>query len=94
MTNDLSTVLKGWALVLRDLCDQGATSVKVTLAGGTTVRYAPETGARLNIDGTKVRLTDLDATGMVLVDDRDIEVPSSLRSLVNAGVFELEGHGV
>jgi hypothetical protein len=90
---DPSTTLHGWALALRDLCDQGATGAKVTLPGDITVRYSPKKGARITIGTDKpIVLTDsdLDYTGLVVAEPVEVGVPESLRQLVADGVFELE----
>jgi hypothetical protein len=47
---DAPTVLQGWLLALRDLCDQGATAARVTLPGDqgdVSVYYSPGKGGKV-----------------------------------------------
>lgn len=66
-----STILHGWILALRDLCDQGATETAATLPGGLTVHYRPGECRVFGPDGLAVTLSDddLDTVGFVPVEE-------------------------
>lgn len=68
--HDHETVLRGWALALRDLCDQGALDAHVTLPGEhgpSHFYYAPGKGCKVTTEAGTLDIPDdaLDAVGLV-----------------------------
>jgi hypothetical protein len=65
---DLATQVRAWALTARDMCDQGATSVRLTFPGDITIHYSPERGARVFVpDSPVIELADADLDAIDLV---------------------------
>lgn len=65
MTYD--TLIRGWALALRDLADQGAVSVSATFEGGGTMTYTTGRGCVVHVAGRVLEIPEsaLEDVGLV-----------------------------
>ena len=72
MHND-DTMIRGWALALRDLCEQGAVRVTARFENGATMDYRLGEGARLAVDGRVLTMAEdtLDYVGLMPVTEEE-----------------------
>lgn len=69
-TSDPDTLIRGWALALRDLADQGAVSVSATFEGGGVMTYTIGRGCVLAVAGRLLEIPEaaLDDVGLIPAD--------------------------
>lgn len=73
LMNDPETMVRGWALALRDLCEQGAVRVTARFEDGSQIVYRLGEGAQVTAAGHVLNIPEsaLDDIGLEAVTEEE-----------------------